>query len=50
MFLVTLFNPETAKLVRKTFHVLHDAEEYCDYCFNCGLAVWSLEKVEIIEW
>jgi hypothetical protein len=42
MFLVTILHPETFKLVRRSFHYLEDAENFCDYCSNCGLAIWEL--------
>lgn len=50
MFLVTLICPWNAKLFRKVFHYLNDAENYCDYSASVGWGVWSLDKVEIVEW
>lgn len=44
MFLVTVVTPQ-AKWMRKVFIYLNDAESYCDYMQNCGMGIWSLEKV-----
>ena len=44
MFLVTMYHvKDDCRRVRKTFHSLHDAEEYCDYYANKGWEIYSLE-------
>lgn len=49
MFLVTLINPKIHKLIRKTFHHLADAEQYCAYSAFVGFYVCSLEKCDFFE-
>ena len=49
MFLVTLIDPAIHKLIRKVFHYLNDAEEYCDFYASCGYYVCSLEKCDFSE-
>ena len=49
MFLVTLINPKVHKLIRKAFHYLEDAEQYCDWYAFQGHYVCSLEKCDFFE-
>lgn len=49
MFLVTLINPAVHKLIRKAFHYLEDAEQYCNYSAWQGFYVCSLEKCDLFE-
>lgn len=47
MFLLSMFHTNAGcKLVRKVFHCLSDAEEFCDYHHNLGWTIWELEKVD----
>jgi hypothetical protein len=49
MFLVTLIDPRIHKLIRRAFHYLEDAEQYCDYKAFIGYYVCSLERCDLFE-
>jgi hypothetical protein len=46
MFLVMVLNPTTCKYVRRVFHHLSDAEEFCEYCNSNGIPAIELDKVD----
>ncbi len=44
MFLLTMFHvKDDCRKVRKTFHSLQDAEEFCDCYHNKGWTIYTLE-------
>lgn len=47
MFMVTMLHTNAGcKLVRKVFHHLIDAEEFCDYHYNHGWTIWEMCRVD----
>ena len=43
MFMVSMFHTKNGcRLVRRCFHSLSDAEDFCDYHYNLGWTIFEL--------